>query len=476
MSSSIKAGGLTPDEEYGSEDDFEPYFRRLHHASTSSRPSSLSGRSSSTSRPTSPGLLGHLGLNGPTLEVHLLEDHLYMKPSFDENTPTSDPLLQGTVTLHLPKARTLRHLSVQVLGLQDIGWGDNRAIESSIVLDREVTLLDSLASKADDDDSAHLKLEKGEHTWEFILVIPSSTPTYERSRWGRVRHRVVAKAKGLAAFGGDIVTEERELFLKVDPGGAVSGPPPGFHARIEGRIDTSSPFGIELQSKHLMVGGLLLFRFHALPLADQPLVIASIALNIRQHFTLQSPEDATRTLNPKPDSLHVAFLDGDHPPNDGDLQSDKPALAANRKNLWSSEGGGELKFKHLARLPKDNVLRPSTFPGTKAFIKLRHTVEVEILYHLPKDGELGQRLKVSISKGLEFHNCSSYLPSLVLPEYAVRDPLPQGPSEEHPNCLCCLKLKPLIERHGKPLLVEEGRAPIPKLGVDGRTQGLVDQV
>jgi len=29
-------------------------------------------------------------------QVHLLEDHLYMKSSFDENVPTSDPLLQGT--------------------------------------------------------------------------------------------------------------------------------------------------------------------------------------------------------------------------------------------------------------------------------------------------------------------------------------------------------------------------------------------
>jgi hypothetical protein len=155
------------------------------------------------------------------------------------------------------------------------------------------------------------------------------------------------------------------------------------------------------------VGGLLVFRFHLLPLADQPLVIASIDLNLLQHFTLQSPDDPTRTRQPPADTLRTAFIDGDHPPNDGDLQSDKPALAVNRKNLWSSADGGELKFKHLARLPKDNVLRPSTFPGTKAFIKLRHTVEVEILYYLPKDGKPGQRLKLTVAKGLEFHNVNA---------------------------------------------------------------------
>jgi hypothetical protein len=146
-------------------------------------------------------------------DTHLLIDSALSPPSL-------------SVTLYLPKARTLRHLSVKVLDLQDIGWGDHRLIESSIVLDRTVTLHDSLSSpsKADenDDDSTHLKLDKGEHTWEFILVIPSSTPTYERSRWGRVRHRVSAKAKGLGAFGGDLVSEERELFLKIDVGVASS--------------------------------------------------------------------------------------------------------------------------------------------------------------------------------------------------------------------------------------------------------------
>lgn len=217
------------------------------------------------------------------------------------------------------------------------------------------------------------------------------------------------------------------------------------------------------------MGGLLLFRFHLLPLANRPIIIASIALNIRQRFSLQSPTDPARTLEPVPDLLRAAFVDGAHPPNDGNLQLDKPPLASRGRDLthlWSSEGGGELKFKHLARLPKDNVLRPSTFPGTKAFIKLRHMVEVEIVYYLPRDGELGQRLKVTVAKGLELHNvnsameittvrllwkgadlpfhkqCGSYLPSLVLPEYSLRNPLPDGPSDEHPDCLCGLKLKP----------------------------------
>lgn len=117
-------------------------------------------------------------------------------------------------------------------------WGENRPIESSVVLDREVTLHDSLSSKADDDDTAHLKLQKGEHTFEFSLLVPSSTPTYERSSWGRVRHRVIAKAKGLGAFGGDI-TEERELFLKIDVGSLSVLPQPNADLSSHSREERS---------------------------------------------------------------------------------------------------------------------------------------------------------------------------------------------------------------------------------------------
>jgi hypothetical protein len=167
------------------------------------------------------------------LQVHLLEHQLFLKPNLDEDTPTSDPMVQGTyvvgsrqpsradlasshrVTLFLPKARTLRHLSVRVIGRQDIGWSDHRPHESFISLDREVTLHDSLSSK-NDDDGAHLKLEKGEHTWEFSILIPSSTPTYERSPWGRVRHRVIARAKGLGKLGSEVTSVEQELMLVVN--------------------------------------------------------------------------------------------------------------------------------------------------------------------------------------------------------------------------------------------------------------------
>lgn len=100
--------------------------------------------------------------------------------------------------------------------IKDIGWSDHHPHESNVtILDREVTLHDSTGSASDD---AHLRLEKGCHEFEFVVIIPSSTPTYERCCWGRTRFRVVAKAKGLGSLGTDVSSVEKELFLVANVG------------------------------------------------------------------------------------------------------------------------------------------------------------------------------------------------------------------------------------------------------------------
>lgn len=53
-----------------------------------------------------------------------------------------------------------------------------------------------------------LKLDKGEHVFEWAFVVPSGTACFERSLHGRVRQSVVAKAKGLGTVGGDVKSEE----------------------------------------------------------------------------------------------------------------------------------------------------------------------------------------------------------------------------------------------------------------------------
>jgi hypothetical protein len=158
------------------------------------------------------------------------------------------------------------------------------------------------------------------------------------------------------------------------------------------------------------VGGLLLFRFNLLPLADRPLVIASIAVTLRQYFTLTTPADPNHIAHPPPDELRLALLDASHRPNQGALDSDyhHHARPIDSQPLWfSGDAGQQLTLKHLVRLPKDTIVRPSTLPGTKAWINVRHVAEVEILYHVPRaGGKLGEQQRVAVVKPLEIYSVS----------------------------------------------------------------------
>ena len=91
----------------------------------------------------------------------------------------------------------------------------------------------SIELVAEDKDTV---LEKGEHVFAFSMIVPSSsgalrsallggtrltistrnTAPYERCQYGRVRHFVTAKARGLGTLGGDVHSNEKELFLIVN--------------------------------------------------------------------------------------------------------------------------------------------------------------------------------------------------------------------------------------------------------------------
>lgn len=142
-------------------------------------------------------------------------------------------------------------------GKADIGWPES-AYESAISLDKKVSFFDN---------EEETVLEKGHHTFSFSIIVPSSTSPYERCSYGRVRHFVVAKAKGLGAMGSDIVSDEKPLFLIPNPGGAgPSCPPPSLHHKIEGMTDDIGPYTIALQSQHIMVHRFLQLVFFLLVL------------------------------------------------------------------------------------------------------------------------------------------------------------------------------------------------------------------
>ncbi|GAA5959797.1 hypothetical protein JCM21900_001018 [Sporobolomyces salmonicolor] len=423
-------------------------------------------------RSSSPGIFGKIGLAQPTLQISLAQDVFFLHPA-PEGVPTDDEIVQGTVTLWLPKPRSLKHLTVRLVGLYDIGWNDSTPYESGVCLEKTVALFR---------DGEVVELEKGEHTFEFIIIVPSQTACYERCQYGRVRHTITAKAKGLGNMGGDVMSNEKPVFLITNPGlEDVSKPPPPLHLKFEGSLDEIGPYTMAMQSQHIMVGGLLLFRLSLL-FPPRDLYIYSIKVKIVQQFHLKSPQDASHESAPPPHAQTVFILDSAHPPNMAKVQDNNlggrsgsqtprfgPLKVLKKDEMW--------KIHHLARLPNDNHIRPTTHEGTVTPISVTHSIQMELTFRrlteeesypsgegvssgsLSKKGKEKEkepeRRKVVMSKPLDIFSCCCFLDSLTLPVYSLLDPNPVPlDAEMCLPCVCGMNLKQLIENHATALLVE----------------------
>ncbi|SCV74378.1 BQ2448_6810 [Microbotryum intermedium] len=464
---------------------------------TNSRPA-ISSTSSfdATKAKSGPGLFSLVGLAQPTLEVHLAEDLLFLHPAAPDEI-SDDPVVQGTVTLYLPKKRNLTHLAVKLTGRQDISWGDSVPYESSITLNKEVQLLAK---------GQELVLGKGYHKFEFEFLVPSSTPTSERSVFGRVRYTIVAKAKGIGQLNGDISSHEKLLFLAANPGGAgPSKPPPPLDHRHEGLVDDLGLYTMACQSTYTMVGGLILLRFE-LVAPPSHVVLYAIKVKINQYFHLISPSDPNKTSEPPVDVKTVMHLDGTRSPNFGKVEKAVLASYAAARNdptkasspLKVLQPGQGYKIHHLARFPNDTVLRPSTPTWSNASIRVRHGLALEVTYRVlsadeVRDGQLvnkvkerddkgkekiKDRKKLVVSKPFEIFSCMCFVDSLSLPAYTRVDPnlSPTGPlsrvassdgllqrfdvgteePEKPPPCVCGYQFRQVIKFHSADLLRELG--------------------
>ncbi|KAK4056232.1 hypothetical protein OIO90_002675 [Microbotryomycetes sp. JL221] len=469
--------------EIGDATDYDPAIFRLHVINggrtlpANARPSNAlqhrvqHGKSDTVNRrSSSPNLLGKLLGNTAQLQVGLRESQLFLHPvaNASQDTPTNDPLLHGTVTLILAKRQTVHRLTVKVIGKQTL-YLPGHSKEETIVLERKVSL--------HDDDNSGLDLDKGAHKFAFTILIPSSTPPYERCQFGKVRHYVVAKASGLGKVGS-LHSDPVDLFLVPDPGGpSSSGPAPPLNVRAEGMLDNVAAFAFEALSSFLMISGLVLIRFNLLPLA-QDITIESLTVSVRQSFALTSPSNLDDVIHPPHDKLLIAYLDGDNVPNDGKLECDqpnRPQTGALVRPLWSTveqqrdnAGTTQLEIRHLCRLPKDPVLRPSYVAGSQSYVRTHHQLELEVAFRTGNVGSSSEQASaqtrvVTISRDISIVSCGAHLSSLALPGYSVEDP--SGRDTDAVNqyyiCLCGLKIDKLVERHGTSLLKKSPCAPPP---------------
>ena len=321
-----------------------------------------------------------------------------------------------SVTLYLPKKRTLTSLSVRLLGRQDISFGDLRAPESEVSLSKTVGLFESEA----------MEFDKGETRFAFSIIVPSSTPSYERCQHGRVAHTVTAKAKSRGQVGD--LRASVGVMLVPNPGGAgSSAPPPGFFHRYEGAAERFGRYSISLQSHHIMVrqlsalrlpshsqatcaqvGGLMLLRTRFEPIRD--VTIHAIRVRLHQHFHVTSPTNAKRTATLPTDKRTIIALDGGSPPNFGIHESLPKGKTSSGIPLVRLSSGQPYQMHHLARLLNHDDLRPTTFAHSRSAIRIRHDIIVEVVYsedQLPKMKQTGAELKtLTMTRGLELYSVS----------------------------------------------------------------------
>lgn len=258
----------------------------------------------------------------------------------------------------------------------------------------------------------------------------------------------------------------------------------------------AQPYTMALQSQHITVAGLLLFRFHLLcpPHAVQ---IYSIKVKINQKVVLHSAIEEGFTIAVPPDPRTVFRLDAVHPPNSGHIvvatssaTSRSGSQTPHLGPLRTVERDEDWKFMHLARVPNDNSLRPSTQEGSQTGIVIQHDIYVELQYRVVKEDEGSEKssaillkgkererereekLTLVVSKPLDLHSvripsfhrvltavqCCCFLDSLTLPVYSLEDPHPTP--DISPPCICSMELSRLIELQGDTLMREEGEMGI----------------
>lgn len=235
-------------------------------------------------------------------------------------------------------------------------------------------------------------------------------------------------------MNGDIVSIDKPTYFVVNPGlDEPSKPPPPLYIRLEDIVDDLGPYSMTMQSQHCMVGGLLLFRLN-LPFPPMDLFVYSIRVRIIQSVRLHSPVDKSHIQCPTPSVQTVFVLDATIPPNNGkvseparpnktDPQSTRlgPMKVLRKDEPW--------KVLHLARIPSDNFVRPSTFAGTITPISISHAIQMEMIYRPATEDEINspspnagepstvpsnkgkeaepERRKITMSKPLEIFSVSA---------------------------------------------------------------------
>lgn len=345
----------------------------------------------------------------PTLKIQPYQGIFHLHPPganeleyLTPDAPDAHDTLLGQVVLSLPKPREFTCLTVRLVA------------HYTLTLPGQPVEKGTLGSW-ETDAKIPRHLDKGEHTFAWSLKVPRSSPPYERCPFGRVYYKLVAVADSPA---GAIKSDQ---FTEVIAVPALDVETSALNEQIEGFNAETGPYLMSLLSEHLTVGGGMHFSLN-LACVPQDLCLHSITATIVQSYTLRSHAKPGQASTPPSHKRLVFHLDhltplwGDESPSrrPGTVLRTSSYLERPPGLLAALRAGESLQVSHVARLPDDDLLRATTLPGTRAPIRITHTIMLDVEFSTP--GTAARILRTE--RPLTILSCCCFPDSLVLPPYA----------------------------------------------------------
>ncbi|KAE8191757.1 hypothetical protein CF336_g4731 [Tilletia laevis] len=238
-----------------------------------------------------------------------------------------------------------------------------------------------------------LELIRGVHGFEFAFILPSDSPPYERSPYGRVRYIIKATAVGAGRARSD-VSAWRDVFPVVNP--SVDGGPTALQVLYNDLHPTVGLLSISCTSNSISVGGIFNVDI-ASPLPPPDLTVYLVRISLETHIELYLHSKSTSTSSTSkrerqivPPQRRKLFERGYVPPRTGDPHGSLGDGSKTEGVIRSPGDGERWEINAVARMPDDNAIRPSTVAGTRADVRFRHLLIVEIVHSRAPEEEQGE--------------------------------------------------------------------------------------
>lgn len=165
-------------------------------------------------------------------------------------------------------------------------------------------------------------------------------------------------------------------------------PPVPAEVRIETFRNDLGPVGLSISSPHLTVASLIHFKLTlASPVVN--VTILSVSASVSQRFEIHYDSNKRGVAQPPP-RRHIIFHVDSTTATSPDLLDPKnflvgnalPKKAAPEPLVELEANGAGWNYERIARLPCDDLIRPTTLDGTETKIRVSHSLVGEIRYRI----------------------------------------------------------------------------------------------